>query len=51
MGIASGIELGYSYRARSGRTRFRVSSRLGDRSEIPVLDQACGWETILEVLG
>ena len=46
MGVASGIELGYSYRARSGRTRFRVSSRLGDRSEVPGLDWACGWETI-----
>ena len=51
MGVASGIKLGYSYRARSGRTRFRVSSRLGDGSEIPGLDWACGWETILEVLG
>ena len=51
MGVASGIELEYSYRARSGQTRFGVSSRLGDRSEIPGLDQACGWEMILEVLG
>ena len=51
MGIASGIELGCSYELGSGQTRFGVSSRLGDRSEIPVLDQACGWETILEVLG
>ena len=46
MGVASGIELGYSYRARSGQTRFRVSSRLGDRSEILGLDWACGQKTI-----
>ena len=46
MGVASGIELGYSYRARSGRTRFGVSSRLGDRSEIPGLDRARGQKMI-----
>ena len=51
MGVATGVELWYSYRARSGPTRFGVSSRLGDRSEILGLDWACGWETILEVLG
>ena len=46
MGIASGIELGYSYRARSGQTRFRVLSRLGDRSEIPGLDRVHGQKMI-----
>ena len=46
MGVASGIELGYSYRARSGQTRFGVSSRLGDRSEVLGLDRTCGQKTI-----
>ena len=46
MSVASGIELGYSYRARSGWTRFGVSSRLGDRSEVPGLDWAHGQKTI-----
>ena len=48
MGIATGAMLLDSYRARSGRTRFRVSSRLGDRSEIlgleSDLDWASGWK-------
>ena len=46
MGVATGMMLLDSYRSRSSQTRFRVSSRLGDRSGIPGLDQACGWKTI-----
>ena len=46
MGIASGVMLSDSYWARSSRTRFGVSSRLGDRSEVPGLDWACGQKTI-----
>ena len=46
MGIASRVMLLDSYWARSGQTRFRVSSRLGDRSEILGLDRACGQKTI-----
>ena len=38
MGIAPKVVLWYSCGSRSGRTRFRVSSRLGDRSGIPGLD-------------
>ena len=46
MGIASRVMLWDSCGSRSGWTRFRVSSRLGDRSGIPGLDQASGWKTI-----
>ena len=35
-----------SYRARSGQTRFGVSSRPRDRSGILGLDRACGWKMI-----
>ena len=46
MGVATGVMLLDSYRARSGWTRFGVLSRLGDRSEILGLDWACGWKMI-----
>ena len=46
MGVATRVMLLDSYRSRSSQTRFRVSSRLGDRSGIPGLDWASGWKMI-----
>ena len=46
MGVATRVMLLDSYRARSSQTRFGVSSRLGDRSEVPGLDWARGQKTI-----